>query len=249
MLTLKDLGLRYGQTAALEDINLSIGSGEIYSILGPSGCGKTSLLNILAGNLGQYTGQAMLNGAPISHRDNTIGLISQDYGLLPWRTAYKNVILPLKIKRLDVASYADKIDYVMEKLDIAHLKDRYPIGLSGGQKQRLAIAGAFIMDLDLLLMDEPFSALDQVTREATQELFFQIWEETRPTAVFVTHSVEEAVFLGQKIVVFSKAPGRIIQVVDNPTFGRGDVRASDAYLHICRTIRATIKSEWDHKRV
>jgi len=243
MLTLKNLSLSYGQTPALEGVNLSIGSGEIYSVLGPSGCGKTTLLNILAGNLAHYTGQATLNGRAINHREKAIGLISQDYGLLPWRTAYKNVILPLKIKRLNVADYADKIAYVMEKLDIAHLKDRYPLSLSGGQKQRLAIAGAFIMDLDLLLMDEPFSSLDQVTREATQELFFQIWQDIRPTAVFVTHSVEEAVFLGQKIVVLSKAPGRIIKIVDNPAFGRSDARVSREYLSICKCIREIIKSE------
>ena len=249
MLTLRSLSLSYGQTAALDNINLSIGSGEIYSILGPSGCGKTTLLNILAGNLSHYTGQATLNGCGINHREKTIGLISQEYGLLPWRTAYKNIILPLKIKKLDVASYTDKINYVMEKLDIAELKNRYPISLSGGQKQRLAIAGAFIMNLDLLLMDEPFSALDQVTREATQELFFHIWKDTRPTAVFVTHSIEEAVFLGQKVVVFSKAPGHIVKIIDNPTFGQSDVRVSGEYLNICRDIRATIKSEWDNKHI
>ena len=249
MLTLKNISLSYGQTPALDNINLSIGSGEIYSVLGPSGCGKTSLINILAGNLSHHTGQATLNGAGINHREKTIGLISQDYGLLPWRTAYKNIILPLKIKRLNVANYADKINYVMEKLDIADLKNRYPISLSGGQKQRLAIAGAFIMDLDLLLMDEPFSALDQVTRETTQELFFHIWKDTRPTAVFVTHSIEEAVFLGQKVVLLSKSPGHIIKIVDNPTFGQSDVRLSREFLSICGDIRETIKSEWDNKHI
>ena len=248
MLTLRNLSLSYGQTVVFDDFNLSIEKGEIYSLLGPSGCGKTSLLNILAGNVRHYTGALTLDGSEINHREKTIGLISQDYGLLPWRTAYKNITLPLEIKKRDIASYAGKIQYVMEQLDIVSLKKRYPLSLSGGQKQRLAIAAAFIAEPDLLLMDEPFSALDQVTREITQDLFFHIWNEVRPSTIFVTHSIEEAVLLGQKIVVLSKAPARIVKIIDNHTFGAQEVRATQAYFDLCKDIRETIKSDWDNKR-
>jgi len=247
MLTLNNISLKYGEVPALNNINLSIAQGEICAIIGPSGSGKTSILNILAGNIGNYSGDVSLGGVPIDHKQKRIGLISQDYGLLPWKTAYKNVILPLNIKGLDVRTHTDKINYIMNKLEIDHLKNRYPVSLSGGQKQRLAIASTFIMEPDLLLMDEPFSALDQITKETTQELFFHVWKEVRPTAVFVTHSIEEAVFIGQRIVMLSKSPGSIIKIIDNPTFGCGDVRTNQEYLDICKNIREIIKSEWRDK--
>ena len=245
MLVLKNLSLNYGKTTALNEINLTVNLGEICSILGPSGCGKTSILNMLSGNIVHYTGDVLLNNVSIDHRQKSVGFISQDYGLLPWRTVYNNITLPLRIKKLNVKSYAERIDYVLEKLGISNLRNRFPISLSGGQRQRAAIATAFIMDLDLLLMDEPFSALDQVTKEATQELFFHIWNDTKPTAVFVTHSIEEAVFLGQKIAILSNAPGRIIRIVDNPTFGQKDARINPEFMSICREIRQILKREWE----
>lgn len=243
MLELQNISLSYGEMHALNNISLTINSGEICSILGPSGCGKTSMLNILAGNIKHYKGKVTLNGLAIDNKQKCIGFISQDYGLLPWKTVYKNVILPFQIKRLNIESRAEKIENVINKLGIDDIKKRYPISLSGGQKQRVAIAGAFVIEPDLLLMDEPFSALDQVTKESTQELFFDVWNETKPTTVFVTHSIEEAVFMGQKIVILSKSPGSIIKIIDNPTFGKKDVRISNDYLDICKDIRGIIKNE------
>lgn len=243
MLVLKNLSLNFGELNAIKDIDLTINTGEICSVLGPSGSGKTSMLNILAGNIKHYTGEVTLNGHSIDHRKERIGLVSQDYGLLAWRNAYKNIILPLKIKGLDVEKYTDKIEQVMRKLEISEFKKRYPISLSGGQRQRLAIAAAFVFEPDLLLMDEPFSALDQITKEEAQELFFDIWNEHKPTTIFVTHSIEEAVFMGQKIVIFSKAPGSIIRTISNPTFGKENVRVDSEYLEICKEIREIIKNE------
>ena len=245
MLEINDINLYYDNTQALRNLDLAIETGAIYSILGPSGCGKTSLFNILAGNIRRYTGNVRLDGCAINYKSQTIGLISQDYGLLPWLTAYKNIILPLKIKRLHVRDYREKISYVMDFLGISNLKGRYPGSLSGGQRQRVAIASAFILELDLLLMDEPFSALDQVSREGSQELFFRVWNEKRPTTVFATHSVEEAVFLGQKIVILSNAPGSILEIIENPTFGQDEARMSREYTDICRDIRRLIKSKWE----
>ena len=245
MLIIKDLNLSYNEIQALRQINLSIDKGEIYSILGPSGCGKTSLLNILAGNVTHYAGSFFLDGASIDYRKKTIGLISQNFGLLPWLTVYKNIVLPLKIKKLNLSDYKNQVDEVMNTLDISSLKNRYPNSLSGGQRQRVAIASAFILDLDLLLMDEPFSALDQLSKEASQDLFFRVWKEKQPTTLFATHSVEEAVFLGQKIVILSKAPGCILEIIDNPTFGKEEVRLSQEYLALCLEIRKLIQRKWE----
>ena len=245
MLELKNVSLNYGELNAIKDITLTINTGEICSVLGPSGSGKTSLLNILAGNINHYAGSVTLNGQEINHKQSKVGLISQDYGLLPWKNAYKNIILPLKIKGLNIEAHEEKIAHVMNKLGISELKKRYPLSLSGGQKQRLAIASAFVLEPELLLMDEPFSALDQITRESTQELFFDIRNESKPTTVFVTHSIEEAVFMGQKIVILSKSPGSIIKIIPNPTFGKENVRVDGEYLDICKNIREIIKSNWD----
>jgi NitT/TauT family transport system ATP-binding protein len=247
MLELRNISLNYEKIQAVNDISLAITPGEICAVLGPSGAGKTSILNILAGNVTHYTGEVSLNNRAIDYKKDRIGLISQDFGLLPWRTAYKNIILPLKIKGLDVKNYEGKIDHVMKKLGIFDLKKRFPLSLSGGQKQRLAIAAAFVPETDLLLMDEPFSALDQVSRESTQELFFDIWNETRPMTVFVTHSIEEAVFVGRKIMILSKAPGSIIKTLDNPTFGQDNVRVKSEYIDICKEIREMIKAEWSER--
>jgi len=245
MLNIKNLCLSYGEISALDNISFLINNGEIYTMLGPSGCGKTSMLNILAGNVTHHTGKVTLNGNTIDHKKMSVGFITQDYGLLPWRTVYNNVVLPLNIKRLNVKDYADKIDYLFEKLGITELKNHYPLSLSGGQKQRVAIAAAFVMNLDLLLMDEPFSALDQMTREATQELFFRIWEETHPTTILVTHSIKEAVFLGQKIIVLTRAPGRVVGILDNPVFGLPDDYAQTEVSDITRKIKQILKSGLD----
>jgi NitT/TauT family transport system ATP-binding protein len=134
----------------------------------------------------------------------------------------------------------------MKKLDILHLKHRYPNELSGGQKQRVSIARAFIMNPDLLLMDEPFSALDALTREEAQELFINLWNEYKVTTVFVTHSIEEAIFMGKKIVIMSKAPGTIVEIIDNPLFNTENLRQNEEYFKLSSYIRNIIKRGW-HK--
>ena len=246
MLSVKELDMYYedGKLHVLHDINFSCQPGEILALIGPSGCGKSSLLNILAGNIRAHSGTIRLHDSALDHKRMTIGLIAQDYGLLPWKTVYGNIILPLKVKKLNLSGYREKVEYVMAQLQIEQLKNRYPSQLSGGQKQRVAIAKTFIMDLDLLLMDEPFSALDAITREQTQQLFLDIWSQKKPITLFVTHSIEEAVFLGKKIVILSSAPGRILTVMDNPTFGINASRGSLQFHNVCTAVRETIEGEW-----
>ena len=248
MLELRNIGLDYQTTQVLSDFNLSIEDGEILVLIGPSGCGKSSILNIIAGNLNGYTGEVLFNGEGINYKQKTVGLVSQDYGLLPWRTIYKNVILPLKIKKLDIRDYEKKIDDVLYRLGIADLKDRYPHQLSGGQKQRASIAKAFIMDLDLLLLDEPFSALDAITREETSELFLRVRNERKPTTILVTHSIEEAVYLGERIVILSKDLGKIIQIIHNKSFGLENPRDTTEFSETSKLIRDIIKKEWHNEK-
>lgn len=244
ILKVENLSLGYRNKQIFENYTLTLAPGEICAILGPSGCGKTSLLNILAGNITHYTGQVSLGGAPINYRQQNIGFVAQDYGLLPWLTVYQNVILPLKIKGLPIGPYADKIAYLFDRLAIGPLRNSYPLRLSGGERQRVSIAAAFLLDLDLLLLDEPFSALDQITREETQDLFLQVWSELKPSTVFVTHSIDEAVFLGQKIILLSKSPANVIEEIVLDKNSQGDIRSSDGYLEACKKIRTIMKREW-----
>jgi NitT/TauT family transport system ATP-binding protein len=221
---------------ALDNISIHIGRGEIYTFIGPSGCGKSTLLHVLSGIIREYSGTALIDGAPIDPKKQRIGLVLQNYGLLPWKTVLKNCLLGIKIKDR-AASLDDYGDFITKELGINQLLDRYPGEISGGQKQRVAIARAFILRPDLLLMDEPFSALDAITREEMQELFLNIWKSNQVTTVFITHSVDEALYLGSKIVVFSKAPGRILDIIKNPCFMSEDVRNHKNYYEMARRLR------------
>lgn len=228
--------MAYEPTRVLENIDLEIGSGEIYTIIGPSGCGKSTFLGAIAGLVKGVDGEIFLNGEKICTKKHTIGLIPQHYGLLPWKTVYENIVLAHKIRgfQLSEEKKAAEIEGMLEKLKILPFKKRYPGELSGGQKQRVAIARAFSLKPDLLLMDEPFSALDALTREATRELFLELWRENRATTLFITHDVDEAVALGTKIVLMSPPPGRILRVFDND---RSDGLAAE--------IRRLMREVWD----
>ncbi|MGE5391233.1 MAG: ABC transporter ATP-binding protein [Deltaproteobacteria bacterium] len=240
MISIKDLSVTYqgnlGETLALEKINIDIASGDIYTFIGPSGCGKSTLLYVLSGILTDFSGRVSINGRGVDPRTQRIGLILQNYGLLPWKTVYQNTMLGLRIKH-DQTALDDYCRYILSQLGIEDLLQRYPRELSGGQQQRVAIARAFIMKPDLLLMDEPFSALDAITREEMQALFLDIWKQHSVTTVFITHSVDEALYLGRKIVVLSDAPGRILEVVDNPCFQLDNLRFRDEYYAMSVRLR------------
>jgi NitT/TauT family transport system ATP-binding protein len=245
MIAIKDLSVKFEskkeQVTALDKISISIEKGEIYTFIGPSGCGKSTLLHVLAGIQKNYTGSVLIDGAEVNPKTQRIGLVLQNYGLLPWKSIYDNALLGLKIKGEKKEGYEN---YIFEKLGLESFLKRYPKELSGGQKQRVAIARAFILKPDLLLMDEPFSALDTITREEMQELFLDTWKENKVTTVFITHSVDEAIYLGRKIVVMSPSPGRIVEIIDNEAFGLEDLRFRDEYHDMSKRIRKIIEKSW-----
>lgn len=230
---------------ALGPISMQVQGGEICALIGPSGCGKSTLLHVLSGVLMGYQGQVELNGTTLDPKRHDIGFIPQNFGLLPWKNVEKNCLLSLTIKdrRMDAAT-RERVDQVMDRLDISHLRGRWPGELSGGERQRVAIARAFIMSPELLLMDEPFSALDALTREDAQDLFIDIWNQYKTTTVFVTHSIEEAVYMGSKIVIMSHGPGTIVETIDNPLFNSPDRRQQAGYLDLATHIRNVIKRGW-----
>jgi NitT/TauT family transport system ATP-binding protein len=245
MIAIKDLSVKFEgkkeQVTALYNINININKGEIYTFIGPSGCGKSTLLHVLAGIQKNYTGSVLIDGVEVNPKTQRIGLVLQNYGLLPWKSIYDNALLGLKIKGEKKEGYEN---YIFEKLGLESFLKRYPKELSGGQKQRVAIARAFILKPDLLLMDEPFSALDTITREEMQELFLETWKENKVTTVFITHSVDEAIYLGRKIVVMSPSPGRIVEIIDNAAFGLEDLRFRDEYHDMSKRIRKIIEKSW-----
>lgn len=221
-------GAQGGRVTALADMRLDVSKGGVCAIIGPSGCGKSTLLRILAGIASNYEGEVSVAGAPVDPKVLSIGFIPQNYGLLPWKTVRDNIRLSWKVKHPDSPVPPDE-DTMLARLGIGdELLARFPRELSGGQQQRASLARAFLLRPDVLLMDEPFSALDAITREEMQQVFFELWRAQTVTAVIVTHDVEEALYLGQSIVVLSSAPGRVVSVTENPFFARRETSAEFA---------------------
>lgn len=231
-----------GYVQVLCDINMHVERGGVCSVIGPSGCGKSTLLKIIAGLLHDYDGTATLAGNPICPAKQRIGFMPQNYGLLPWKTVRENIELGKKIRH-EAVREKDVVS-MMQRLGIAAFSERYPRELSGGQQQRVGLARAFLLHPDVLLMDEPFSALDAITREEMQEVFLSLWNEQHVTTVLVTHYVEEALCLGQKIVILANSPGRIAEVLDNPLFGCIDQRSNPEFFRMSRYLRERIKKNW-----
>jgi NitT/TauT family transport system ATP-binding protein len=198
---------------ALEDFSLSIGEGEFVSIVGPSGCGKSTLLDILAGLARPQSGELHIDGKQVSGPALDRGFIMQGYALLPWRTVLRNVAYGLEVQRVPRRRRAEICQKYIDLVGLGGFEDRFPNELSGGMRQRVAIARSLAYDPEVLLMDEPFAAVDAQTRETLQDELLRIWEKTRKTIVFVTHSIEEAVLLADRVVVMTSRPGRIKQVL------------------------------------
>lgn len=240
MIKIQDLTVTYPSqnqaVVAIQNLSMEINTGDIYTVIGPSGCGKSTLLYVLSGIIPDYTGRVLINGSAANPKTQRIGLVLQNYGLLPWKNVYQNAMLGVKIKK-GAQNLDDYSQYIFKQLGIEHLLERYPKELSGGQQQRVAIARAFLLKPDLLLMDEPFSALDAMTREEIQELFLRIWKQNRVTTIFITHSIDEALYLGSKIIVLSPAPAKVLEILDNPCFMLDNLRSRDEYYMMSKKLR------------
>ena len=197
---------------ALENINLDVEDGEFLCLVGLSGCGKTTLLNILAGFVEITAGHVMMDGKPLTE-DYDKGVVFQEYALFPWRTARKNVEYGLEVRKVSAEKRKQIALDLLRLVRLDDFADFYPHNLSGGMRQRVAVARALAFDPQVLLMDEPFGALDAQTREDLQELTVDVWQKTKKTVIYVTHNLSEAVYLGTRIVVFLPRPGRIREIL------------------------------------
>jgi NitT/TauT family transport system ATP-binding protein len=235
MIETKGLCVNYGNEAALKDISIQIPKQSSCAIIGPSGCGKTTLLYSLAGLLRPTAGKVWVNGEEIQGIRRETGVILQGNGLLPWKKVWQNTALGLKARGYDRVTVSEKVNSILGELDMLLHKDKYPAQLSGGQKQRVAIARTLVTEPDLLLLDEASSALDEITKEHIQNLLLDLFKKRRITLVFVTHSIEEAVFLGQKILIMGS--GTIRHQVDNPHFGDENLRLRPEFYATCLEVR------------
>jgi len=224
---------------ALADVTLDVAAGEFITIVGPSGCGKTTLLRVLGGLLSASSGSVELLGRRIAGPSRNVGMVFQDPVLLPWRTVLENVMLPVAVLRLERRTHHRRALDLLGLVGLTGFEDKYPHELSGGMRQRVSLARALVHDPELLLMDEPFGALDAMTREAMNLELQRIWRQSGKTIAFITHSIPEAAFLGDRVVVMSPRPGRIVDVVpvelERPR--DLDMLGSDAFGSYTRKIR------------
>ncbi len=252
MIELQALTFAYPRHLPLfEGFTWRVGADETWAVIGPSGCGKSTLLYLLAGLRRPTGGQIRIGGQRLERPRPHTGLILQDYGLLPWATVAENAALGLRVRRfygpdgrhapagerLPKEEIARRVDFWLERLGIAELRDRYPAQISGGQRQRTAIARTLAMNPDLLLMDEPFSSLDALTREDLEQLMLELRAETGVTAVIVTHNIEEAVYMGQRLLVLRRPPHRQPLVLDNPLAGQPAYRKYAEFQTRCNQVR------------
>ncbi len=243
MIRVDSITFAYPHHASIfEEFSLSISRGETWSILGPSGCGKTSLLYLLAGLNQPTAGQISIEGETLKRPRPRSGLILQDYGLLPWSTVRQNVELGLRVRKFygedgkhTPVNFqpANNVAYWLERLGIADVAEKFPAQISGGQRQRTAIARTLVLEPDLLLMDEPFSSLDAITRGDLQNLTLSLCAEQNLTLVIVTHAIEEAAALGGKILLLGEPPNKIPHIFENRCAGKDDYRNSPDYHALC----------------
>ena len=228
---------------AVDNFNLHIQDKEFIVLVGPSGCGKSTTLRMVAG-LEEISGGELYIGGQLMNdvapKDRDISMVFQNYALYPHMTVRENIAFPLKLRKMDKAEIDQRVEQAAEILDITEYLDRKPKALSGGQRQRVAIARALITDPEVLLMDEPFSSLDALTRARLQNTVLELWRRRRPTCVLVTHNVEDAVFLGRHIMVLNGRPARKALWLTNPCFGDPDARSREAYFDLTRRVYAAL---------
>lgn len=225
---------------ALSPTQFALEEGETAALVGPSGCGKSTLLLLLAGMERPTTGAIQFKGDPLSRPHREIALVLQNYGLFPWKTVLKNVELGLRIRGENAAEH--RVHELLQELGIADKKDCYPQQLSGGQQQRVALARALVLRPSLLLMDEPFAALDTLTRERLQDLVAEAWRRRKFGMVLVTHNIQEAVRLGRSIFMMGGKPGTILARIDNPQACSPNYRGSEGFYDTALTVRRELES-------
>lgn len=235
-----------GPVHALKDVDLSINKGEFVSFIGPSGCGKTTLLRCIAALERPTGGTLTVNGmtADEARQKRAYGYVFQAAGLYPWRTIAGNVKLPLEIMGFSRADQTERVRKVLELVELTGFDKKFPWQLSGGMQQRASIARALAFDADILLMDEPFGALDEIVRDRLNEELLRLWARTQKTIAFVTHSIPEAVYLSTKIVVMSPRPGRITDIIDSPLPRDRplDIRDSREFIEIAHRVREGLRA-------
>jgi len=253
VIDIQDLSLVFktadGPVNALHEISLTVQRGDFVSFIGPSGCGKTTLLRVIA-DLEQPTGgRIQVNGmSPHEARlARAYGYVFQAAALYPWRTIERNVALPLEIAGIGRDEQRRRVDQFLELVELQDFKKKFPWQLSGGMQQRASIARALCVRPELLLMDEPFGALDEIVRDHLNEQLLKLWLKTNKTIVFVTHSIPEAVFLSKRIVVMSPRPGRVIDIIDTnfPTQRTLDIRETPEFIEIAHRVREGLRSGHD----
>jgi NitT/TauT family transport system ATP-binding protein len=244
---LRDNGKLRGteQFTALDDVSFSVKPGEFLVVVGPSGCGKSTLLDLLAGLTTPSSGRILLDGKPITGPGMDRGVVFQQYALFPWRTALENVEFGLELRKLPAKERREVARGFLDLVGLSGFENRHPHELSGGMKQRVAIARSLAYDPDVLLMDEPFAALDQQTREILQGELARIWAASKKTIVFITHGIDEAVCLGERVAVMTSRPGRIKTIIDIPEslkFGE-DVRSRPEYGAVRHEVWSRLRDE------
>ncbi|VAV89952.1 Pyrimidine ABC transporter, ATP-binding protein [hydrothermal vent metagenome] len=235
-----------GPVHALEDINLEVNKGDFVSFIGPSGCGKTTFLRVMADLETPTSGTISVNGMSPheARKKRAYGYVFQAAGLYPWRTIGGNIKLPLEIMGYSKADQAERAKRVLELVDLAGFEKKFPWQLSGGMQQRASIARALAFDADILLMDEPFGALDEIVRDHLNEQLLHLWASTQKTICFVTHSIPEAVYLSTKIVVMSPRPGRIADVIESPLPRERplEIRDTPEFIEIAHRVREGLRA-------
>ena len=250
IISAKDLSLTFqtndGPVHALKDVSLDIKKGDFVSFIGPSGCGKTTFLRVMADLEQPTAGSITMNGVSPeqARRARAYGYVFQAAGLYPWRTIGGNIRLPLEIMGYDKADQAERVKRVLELVELGGFEKKFPWQLSGGMQQRASIARALAFDADILLMDEPFGALDEIVRDHLNEQLLQLWARTEKTIAFVTHSIPEAVYLSTKIVVMSPRPGRIADVIKStlPKERPLEIRDSPEFIEIAHRVREGLRA-------
>jgi NitT/TauT family transport system ATP-binding protein len=236
-----------GTVVAFRNVELNVRSNEVLCIVGPSGCGKTTLLRCIGGLLTPSSGEVLIDGEPIRAPREGVAIVFQHFGLLPWKTVVDNVAFGLRIARLPRQRVAEKVEHYIHLVGLSGFENHYPYQLSGGMQQRVGLARALAIDPEILLMDEPFASVDAQTREVLQEELLQLHDRERKTMIFITHSIDEAIILGDRVAVMASRPGRVKEVLQ-VNFPRprdpGAIRAQPRYTeirnHIWEELRPTV---------